>query len=155
MRLKMEAIKLTEAALLQACRDAALEVLEMMFFTLPESEPESGGPPCALEQCCEAIFEGSMEGRMRLSITEGCANILAAAFLGKDEGEISQAERESMLAELTNMICGATMSRLEPSGRLRIRPPAIVRECHSCPSPWLRIPLEGGSLALALEVGEV
>jgi len=141
---------LSNPALRDACRHAVLEVLETMFFEIPLDEEVStpSHEPDALIAC--ARFEGSLCGSLSVAIAQSCAGPLAAAFLGIDEEEAGEEERRSMLIELTNIVCGATVSRLQPSGRLHIHQPVLVASPYACDSPWLRFPLSCGTFDAAL-----
>src|SRR5271163_2523493 len=65
---------------------------------------------------------GPLTGKFRLSITVGAADALAADFLGleviPDGGAIDQ-----VVGELTNMICGASLSRIEPEALFSLSHP--------------------------------
>lgn len=144
---------LAHPALRDACREAVLEVLETMFFEVPLEE-DIASPvhePDAL--IARARFDGSVEGWLCVAISPSCAGPLAASFLGVEEEETGDHERRSILIELTNIVCGATLSRLEPSGRLHIHQPVLVASPHPCDSPWLRFPLTCGSFDTALWTG--
>lgn len=144
---------LSNPDLRNACRQAVLEVLETMFFEVPLDEdiPAPVHQPDAL--IARAYFDGSLEGWLCVAISQSCAGPLAAGFLGLEEEETGEDERRSMLIELTNIVCGATLSRLEPSGRLHIHQPVLVPSPHLCGSPWLRFPLACGSFDTALWTG--
>ena len=149
----MDARNLSHPALRNACREAVLEVLELMFFEVPLDE-DIALPlhePNAL--IAQARFDGSLEGWLCVAISPSCAGPLASAFLGIEEDEAGAEERSSLLIELTNIICGATLSRLEPCGRLHIHQPVLVASPHLCDSPWMRFPLACGSFDTALWAG--
>lgn len=138
----------------QACRSALLEVLETMFFELPVSELEvveqQAGESCLIR----AGFHGSADGAMQLAISCGICGRLAASFLGKEEDEVSCGERCSTARELANMLCGASLSRLQPHGRMSIETPEPIEAADRESGPWLRYPLEGGFIDVALRYGE-
>lgn len=149
----MDERNLSNPALRDACREAVLEVLDLMFFEVP-LEDDSASPfhePDAL--IARARFDGSIEGWLCVAISQSCAGPLAAAFLGIEEDEAGEEERRSLLIELTNIVCGATLSRLEPCGRLHIHQPVLVESPHRCDSPWMRFPLACGSFDTALWTG--
>jgi len=144
---------LSNPGLRDVCRQAVLEVLETMFFQIPldEDVPSLQHEPDALIAC--AHFEGSLNGWLCVAISHSCASPLAASFLGIEDEEFGEEERRSILIELTNIVCGATLSRLEPSGRLQIPQPVLVESPFHCDSPWLRFPLSCGSFDVALRTG--
>ncbi|MBN9662915.1 MAG: chemotaxis protein CheX [Acidobacteria bacterium] len=138
----------------QACRSALLEVLETMFFELPVSELEMVERP-AVDSCLiRAEFHGSAEGAMELALSCGTCERLAASFLGKEQSEVSCAEKCSTARELANMLCGASLSRLQPHGRMSIESPESIPAPDPESGPWLRYPLEGGFLDVELRYGE-
>lgn len=153
MDIQNDTHNLADPALREACRQAVLEVLETMFFEIPldEDVPSPDHETDALIAC--ARFDGSLNGWLCVAISRSCAGPLAASFLGLDEEEVGAEECRSMLIELTNIVCGATMSRLEPSGRLHIQQPVLVESPHACDSPWLRFPLSCGTFDAALSTG--
>jgi hypothetical protein len=85
-----------------------------------------------------------------VSLDEPALNRLAASFLGAEVDEITPALGSHVLCELTNMLCGATLSRMHPDSRIVIDSPRIVPLNEVSSSPWLRFPLECGSLAVSL-----
>lgn len=149
----MDDHNLSNPALRDVCRKAVLEILETMFFEIPLDEDVASPlhEPDALIAC--ARFDGSLTGWLCVAISQSCAGPLAASFLGIEEEDAGEEERRSMLIELTNIVCGATLSRLEPSGRLHIHQPVLVESPHHCDSPWLRFPLSCGSFDAALWTG--
>lgn len=139
-------------AVRQALEEAVLEVLETMCFEFPVDEPFHGGPPEDGAVHAVARFDGSARGRLHVALAGQAAPRLAAAFLGLDEDQIGGPEILSMASELANMLCGATLSRLEPRGRLRIAPPVAARGGAPCSGQcWLHFPLEQGAVAATLE----
>ena len=151
----MPARSLIEPELRDACRQAVLEVLELMFFEIPlEGDSLEPGPsPDSLT--AEAGFTGSIAGRLRLSLSTACTAPLAAAFLGLDQGEVDGQQKASMIIELTNMVCGATLSRLQPAGTLRIHQPRLSAQPATPPdgSPWMTFPLSCGVIQVSLDIG--
>jgi hypothetical protein len=138
----------------QACRSALLEVLETMFFELPAADLEVVEQPGSESCLIRAGFHGSADGAMQLAISCGICGRLAASFLGKEEDEVSCAERCSTARELANMLCGASLSRLQPHGRMSIETPESIEVPDRESGPWLRYPLEGGFIDVALRYGE-
>lgn len=151
----MQGAKLDRAEVRQALEGAVLEVLETMCFEFPADEPEPGGIPDEDTVRAEARFEGSLRGVLHVALSGDAPRRLAAAFLGLEEEQVGEREILLMASELANMLCGATMSRLEPHGRLRIAPPEAVRGGPLCQDGgWLRFPLEAGEVAVTLICGE-
>ncbi|MGC4053391.1 MAG: hypothetical protein QM757_29160 [Paludibaculum sp.] len=138
----------------QACRSAMLEVLETMFFELPVAELEVVEQQAPGSCLIRAGFHGSAEGAMQVAISCEICERLAASFLGKDACDVSCTEKCSTARELANMLCGASLSRLQPSGRMSIETPDSIPEPDPESGPWLRYPLEGGFIDMALRYGE-
>lgn len=147
----MQEEKLERAQVRRALEEAVLEVLETMCFEFPVAEAEEGEDPEEEAIHAAARFEGSQKGVLRVALAGEAPRRLAAAFLGLAEDEAGERETLQMACELANMLCGATMSRLEPHGRLRILPPEASNGGPACMNAcWLRFPLEAGRVAASL-----
>lgn len=145
---------LSDPAILRASRDAMLEVLETMFFELPVAQLEIVDSPLAVPHIVRAGFRGSVDGAMYVALScDTCAR-LTLSFLGKEPEEMAPGEQCDTAFELTNMLCGATLSRLEPHGRLAIDTPRHATGTEPPAGPWLRFPLEGGAIDVALHCSE-
>ncbi len=147
----MQEAKPERAEVRQALEEAVLEVLETMCFEFPIDEPSAGG--FSGEGAVQAVarFEGSARGALRVALAGEAPRRLAAAFLGLEEAGVGEQEVLQMASELANMLCGATLSRLEPHGRLRIAPPEADWGGEPCGGGcWLRFPLEQGEVAVTL-----
>ena len=145
---------LSDPEILQASRGAIIEVLETMFFELPVAELTLVDVPLPVPNVVRAGFHGSLAGVMYVALAcETCAR-LTRAFLGKEPDEVAPGEQCNTAFELANMLCGTTLSRLEPQGRLAIEPPRHTDETETPSGPWLRFPLEDGSIDVALHFGE-
>lgn len=138
-------------------REAAggmLEVLETMFFELPlaplrEDSPPADVPGAAVE------FSGTRGGRLAVRLDTAAARRLAASFLGReDERTVTGPEIELVVLELANMLCGVTLSRIEPQGRFQIAAPRLESCAPEEAGPWLVAPLESGRVAVRLRCGE-
>jgi hypothetical protein len=98
--------------------ECCTEVLDAMYFTtvvdsrLEESMPEAM-PDETDFLSFHLRFVGHISGRFGLHMARGLARNLAANFLGEEESDISSAESEEVAGELTNMLCGSVMSRVE------------------------------------------
>jgi CheY-specific phosphatase CheX len=153
---------LRDPALQSACREAMTEVLETMFFEPASGELELTDDPGTDTRVVLVRFDGSLTGSLYVSLSRQCCAPLAAGFLGREEDELTEAEQTSLVAELGNMLCGATMSRMEPAGRLRIQQPVLLSgatlprspESGGQPEAWLRYPLECGEVRVSVRYGE-
>lgn len=144
-------IDLTDPSLRSACHQAVLEVLETMFFELPLDTPSISPSPAPSGCCAVARFGGSLTGAITVVLTDDVPRRLASAFLGLDTIELGPPEWRSVAIEMTNVLCGATMSRIEPAGRLRIEQPELVAAPPGLPGPWLSFALESGRLEVHAE----
>lgn len=115
-------------------RLVAAEVLETMFFTEAEvADCEHAwlkSAPCARIQ-----FAGSHCGEMLLGLSAEATDPIAASFLGLDPMELTAAQRGQVIQELTNILCGAILSRLWPESKLALSSPEL--------RPWQEWPDEG------------
>jgi len=134
----------------EASIQAALEVLETMFFEIPVEGPQESDGASTSSLCALATFTGSAEGLLVVSLTPPALERLSASFLGLEEPEISESQAAGVLCELANMLCGSTLSRLDPGARIAIAPPRLVHSDQVSSRGWLRFPLECGSLAISL-----
>jgi Chemotaxis phosphatase CheX len=105
-------------------RQVASEVLEAMFFTEAE-----------LTACVHAWlgtarsarirFGGSHFGEMLLGVSAEAAEPIAASFLGLDPMELTDAQRGQVIQELSNILCGAILSKLWPESKLALSSPEL------------------------------
>jgi CheY-specific phosphatase CheX len=131
----------------QFLRQAAQEVLETMFFvTVLGDAPEDAASPSRL--CVQLRFQGSPPGWFRLSLCHAAARSVATGFCGAEaEGDLSEAQVESVVRELANVICGAALSRLESDSAFELQAPEIV------PCPGQEDASEGARCSLLLDCG--
>jgi CheY-specific phosphatase CheX len=123
--LEQPALMDQEPSASQTMQEVAAQVLETMFFTEAEPVPcehvwlETA--PCALIR-----FEGSHFGEMRLGVSAEAADPIAASFLGLEPMELTDADRGQVIQELSNILCGAMLSRLWPESRLALASPELT-----------------------------
>ena len=89
------------------------EVLNSMFFVGVEG---SGDEPAMAESewiGVRVTFRGPRSGVFGIGAPLPTARTLAANFLGQEEAEMQDAQMEEVFCELSNMICGAFLSRLD------------------------------------------
>ncbi|MGD0796905.1 MAG: chemotaxis protein CheX [Acidobacteriaceae bacterium] len=117
----MKAVEL--ATLIPKC---CSEVLEAMYFTAvlgavsaaaapepaPDAEDELAAIP-APDLAFSLHFAGDVSGRFGLRLHPDTARTLASNFLGEDPSALSPTEVSEVIGELTNMLCGSVMSRVE------------------------------------------
>lgn len=128
----------------QTVRAVAAEVFETMFFT--EAEPagceHSWLPPAP---CARIRFDGSHTGEMLLALSPEAAAPIAAGFLGLDPEELTDALRRQVIEEMSNILCGAMLSRLWPESTLALAAPQSL--------VWEQWP-PGGTLHVCFQIPE-
>src|SRR4051794_31913746 len=85
-----------------ALTSAAAQVLETMFFAIPE---EVSPPQCATDELCltaEVDFQGACCGAFTISMPQECARAMAANFTGTSSGDVSDSIAAQVLCELAN-----------------------------------------------------
>lgn len=111
----------------EALAGAVERVLEEMFFISP-----AGATPPAGRTGEEVVagldFEGNPCGSLLLRVTPPAARAIAANFLAADEPSLTGREVDDVICELTNMICGAALSRLESETAFHLHAPRIISE---------------------------
>jgi CheY-specific phosphatase CheX len=133
--------------------ESASEVLETMYFTGvigPLNEAPSG------EWVCTSLdFRGSRTGSLGVRAPLATARTLAESFLGAEPETISTSQCFEVLGEMTNMICGAVLSRLAHEEQFSLSHPQPESEDWN--GKWTRhtiatvFELEEGALALWLD----
>lgn len=133
--------------------ESASEVLETMYFTGvigPLDEKPSG------EWVCTSLkFHGSRPGSFGVRVPLSTARTLAESFLGAEPETISTPQCFEVLGEMTNMICGAVLSRLADEEQFSLSCPQSEPEEWS--GRWNEhtiatvFELEEGALALWLD----
>jgi CheY-specific phosphatase CheX len=106
--------------------ESASEVLETMFFTGVEAAipfAEAAGSPHSPLLSAELAFRGSVSGTFGVRVSLQSARMIAANFLGSEETSDSQAAE--VVCELSNMLCGSVLSRLEGDARFELEHPEL------------------------------
>lgn len=135
------------------CEAALIEVLETMFFELPEGEAALSPAPAESAIAATAVFTGDLKGSLSLSCGIWTLRRLSSNFLGReDESTVTEAEIRQVACELANMVCGNALSRIEPHGRFRIATPEL-RLPDAGAGQWITFPLETGPISVTLEAG--
>lgn len=103
---------------------ATLQAFELMCFTeltpLPEPEAVTGERLVA-----QVDFDGNIGGRLRMELPAAAANAIAANFFGDDGNERSASQVQSLVCELTNIICGSLLSQLNPASVVVLSTPEL------------------------------
>ncbi|HXE14564.1 MAG TPA: chemotaxis protein CheX [Bryobacteraceae bacterium] len=133
--------------------ESASEVLETMYFTGVIGLLDAG--PAGEWVCTALDFRGSRSGSLGVRAPLATARTLAESFLGAEPETIATPQCFEVLGEMTNMICGAILSRLAPEEQFSLSPPQPEPE-DWC-GKWKRhtiatvFELEEGALALWLD----
>ena len=135
--------------------EAAAQVLETMFFTSLAEEGEPAPPmttPCV---CAQLTFRGARAGSVGVRVPLETAREIAANFLGLEGQELTEARVDDVICELTNMVCGLVLSRLEGDSLFDLTRPVVgSREAGSPrgePAACRTLALEGGVMEVWLE----
>ena len=93
-------------------RSAISEVLETMFFESVDFESQNLVPPVWYGDTKIRFSDAHQDREITIRVTEPFARMIAANFLGSDEGEVSAEEVADVMRELANMIGGNYLARL-------------------------------------------
>jgi CheY-specific phosphatase CheX len=108
-----------------ALHDSVEEVLEKMFFVQPLENPGPVAAPSAVI-AVKLPFEGTPSGALILTISAISAQEIAADFLGADPADLAAHKVTEVVCELTNMICGSVLSRVESEGTFSLGSPHLL-----------------------------
>jgi CheY-specific phosphatase CheX len=121
---------------MQAALAASLEsVLESMFFIDTSRGTASGEPAGEPPLSARLDFQGDPCGWLALKVSPAAARSIAADFLAEDEPSLSPGQVQDVVCELTNMICGAALSRLESETSFRLEAPEMLVDCSMIDVP--------------------
>jgi CheY-specific phosphatase CheX len=110
-----------QADLQQIFVESASEVLETMFFTGVVEEDSSEDETAMVS--AELTFHGSPSGKFGVRVPLTTGRSIASNFLGLDE--VSDEQVGEVVCELTNMICGSVLSRMEAGARFELMHPEV------------------------------
>jgi len=104
--------------------EAVAEVLEAMCFISSEGEVKEGAEMCQPDWICgELDFVGRLSGSFGIAVPPSTAATIAANFLGEDESTLSAEQTIEVVCELTNMVCGTLLARLDSKSVFTLSPP--------------------------------
>lgn len=127
---------MTDQAIDQRLPAAARRTLETMFFAVPDAVSASARRPAGELIAASLAFRGTPHGCFGVLISEPLARALTANFFGCDEdSEMAAGHVTGVVAELTNMICGAALTGLESDAAFDLAAPKTFRLTASAPSP--------------------
>ena len=139
----------------QLLSDAAGEVLETMFFTSLVEEGEPAPSTDGPWVCAQLSFSGARAGRLGVRVPVGTAHEIAANFLGLEGQDLTEARVDDVICELTNMVCGLVMGRMESGGLIELTKPELGSRETGCsrgePAACRTLALEGGAMEVWLE----
>jgi CheY-specific phosphatase CheX len=139
----------------QVLAESASEVLETMCFV---GVLGADAAPLSVDLIsAELIFNGNPSGLFGVRVPPSTGRLIAANFLGKEADDTTEAEIEQVVGELTNMICGSVLSRVEAGARFELLHPVIIPLGEDLPHPEAIssiLELEEGSIVLWMVIGE-
>jgi len=119
--------------------DCCSEVLDSMYFTTvletshptpfdgldrPDAPVQPALSPS--EYAFTLRFEGEVRGSFGLHLAGNTARTLAANFLGEDDSTLSPQDVSEVVGELTNMLCGSVVSRIEGHSKFALSHPEPI-----------------------------
>lgn len=115
---------------------AAQRTLETMFFAVPDAVTASARRPAGDLIAASLAFRGTPHGRFGVLVSDALARTLAANFFGCDEGSaMASGHVTGVMAELTNMICGAALTEVESDAAFDLAAPGTFRLAAAEPLP--------------------
>ncbi len=144
---------------------AATDVLETMFFSSVEAAVEPAsladgqvdspvGSLVSPDRIGASLdFHGACAGRLALTLDRATAQELASSFFGGISEEGPEADSKSVMAELSNMICGAMLSHLDRKSIFCLDSPQALGPGEEASGEIVRkLCLDGGILQLAFSL---
>lgn len=129
------------------------EALQTMCFMALVEPPESVRQVPA--ECIHAKvdFSAELPGVLYLSVERALAWEMAENILGAEESRVAERQVEETVCELTNVICGSLLGRLERNNDYGLQPPTLLagRTAEICEAVRLRC--ESGALFAAVALG--
>src|SRR5947209_3655337 len=108
-----------------ALMDCTTRVLEDMFFASVFGEVDEADLPAGAMIVAHVKFTGPLRGALTVAAAPETAQALACSFLALDSAEdLEPPHVEETMAELANMICGATLSQLDDEGLFTLAHPS-------------------------------
>lgn len=120
----------TNMDLQQVLTDCSKEIFETMAFMELEKIDQQSSEIESEEALMGLItFTDGIEGCLTITCSHKCAKSIAVNMLGLDpEDNISRAEKEDALGEMTNMVMGRVKSQMEETYKdIKISVPTIVQ----------------------------
>ena len=143
---------MSEGFLERVMRESLEDVLEKMFFlSIPDEPPDGAAFPDEGKIAVWLSFEGQPSGSLGVELDRFAARSMAADFLGAEAGQLSDTQVGEVMCELTNMICGSILSRVESAVTFRLGAPEIVAAGQTPPGATVcSVPLGPAAIAVAM-----
>jgi CheY-specific phosphatase CheX len=135
-----------------AVADAAARVLETMCFSCVLGTANTALDKQTTPLGVAVSFSGSLTGSLQLWASPQFACSLATSFLG-NKNTVEGAE-QSMLEELANMICGATLTELYREGDFQLESPVPISSAPEKVACGQKIDSDDGAMWVLLEMGQ-
>ncbi len=102
------------STLKQILKEVTFEILETMFFALPEPLPDDGGllPGLVFDLRASVALGGRQNLALNLFLPKPLAADLTASFLGLEPDEIDDGAVSDMAKEMINMVAGNLLNRI-------------------------------------------
>ena len=110
----------------EAISAAAADVLETMFFSPVMAEAALDEAMSAPALAARLRFSGEREGTFAVRISTSAAESMAANFLGEETEQPASGQVQDVVCELTNMLCGSVLSRLDSKAHFDLGHPELV-----------------------------
>lgn len=138
---------MSELRFADVTEEALSRVLETMFFTPVVGPCESPSGEAALT--ASLSFTGNPSGKFTLSVSALAGREMATNFLGSEE-DLEDDQVDQVVKELTNMVCGSMLSRVESETHFELGEPKMT---DALPKAALcqTFELEDGTITVCLE----
>ena len=139
--------------------DSVDSVLETMFFSAPSgpSEEEMGSSGIKVR----VAFRGYPSGTVEVCVSESSARTLASSFLGEDEKTLTDSQPGEVVCEMSNMLCGSLISKLESEQSFDLDFPQLILKEDDIDNKLTHMAgrqcfeIEGGLLTVSLHLQAV
>jgi len=156
----MMSLAFDRSSLEEKLATAASDVLETMFFTSVE-DADSEAERLYINSQTNRIgasldFHGACRGRLALSLEREAAQGLAMNFFGSCGPDGTEEDCRNVVAELTNMVCGAMLSHLDRKSIFCLDSPKELPMGEEAVGEVIRdLRLDNGLLRLAFSLEEL
>jgi hypothetical protein len=107
-----------------------------MCFVAAEEVPGPEPNPAVAQIAAQVEFRGYWTGRCMVETPESCARIITGNFTGElDPDRVAAGNMIELLCEFANIVCGATITRLQCPGIVTLAPPHLIYEWPTAGRP--------------------